>query len=402
MMFKKLTILIFLPCLLTIVWFTYKVNGNSKNLSVQSTSSREDAIEVESTLSRSKQSIWQVSTMNLPDSGDLESIYFIDDKNGWVNSNKHLYRTLDGGGKWEELTVKRPDDSDISLVHFVNQSSGWIVLQKRAENILDYELNHFWLYHTSDGGATWSALYESNESVIFRMSFTGDRYGWMIGTKYTGIRPLKYEILTLYTTDKGKTWNDVSEKINSLAQSVINYQNIAAVNIVSEDEETATTVMGRGELFKTHDAGQSWSYVGNIGNEWPQTGIKRLTKRDSGYNLIGGTVSFEGVWGVVIERQENLLKKYRLRGAYFSDGLFISQQELLASGSSHTDYEKRKKHFVPRNGTIFYSNDNGKSWDIAYQTSKVNTLNKLFAVDANHVWAVGDNGLIIYLKRKNI
>ena len=101
---------------------------------------------------------WVDISANLPagiDRGrtDLRQVHFINDREGWVCDTGlgAIYHTTDGGGTWSTLAVPGASSGYLPTAIFMQDSlEGWLGCSRSNDSGR--------LYHTTDGGVTWTAL----------------------------------------------------------------------------------------------------------------------------------------------------------------------------------------------------------------------------------------------------
>lgn len=186
-------------------------------------------------------------------------IHFLDDDKGWMmlpadvgagNMAVKFFQTSDGGKNWTQVFSNLPTDanSNPTLPHGgiksgftpLNMQEAWVSGQS-------YASNDFYLYHTSDGGHTWSktkdpipntgeAMYLIQPPVFF--------------DGQTGLLPMTIgsegsSTLFLKTQDDGATWTmGVSPVPGSGRYSVASRNDVF--------------VWFGSDLSVSHDGGQSW------------------------------------------------------------------------------------------------------------------------------------------------
>jgi photosystem II stability/assembly factor-like uncharacterized protein len=183
----------------------------------------------------------------------IEWMELMDVDTGWVATNHHLFRTLNGGRNWKNVTpLQRARDKQISGVFFLDASRGWIVLSSDDN---DADTTYFWLASTMDAGTTWTVRhidipewYMPPQPAILDDStlaihFWDERRG-LIGVSGGGLA---------LTLDAGKTWRLVSTP--GLGQLLFATRNDGWLLGSSAKYEF------NGELFVTHDGAQSWQHV---------------------------------------------------------------------------------------------------------------------------------------------
>ncbi len=85
---------------------------------------------------------------------DGESVDFVSPHLGWLAAGSMLFHTVDGGVTWSALSAEGIDIAEVFLrVDFVDQQHGWVLTTPSSDT---WEpLKH---YRTEDGGASWSLL----------------------------------------------------------------------------------------------------------------------------------------------------------------------------------------------------------------------------------------------------
>ncbi len=100
----------------------------------------------------------------------FRSIHFLDSTHGWATSpgpGNSLYRTTDGGTSWTQVIVDPNYEVSLNQVQFLNDSAGFVQSEK-------------FVHATTDGGATWKKSYHHKNAV--GMSFTDATHGWVVGS----------------------------------------------------------------------------------------------------------------------------------------------------------------------------------------------------------------------------
>ena len=95
------------------------------------------------------------------------------------------------------------------------------------------------IYHTGDGGRTWTRRESSTKLPLFGVDFADAEHGWIVGKSG----------LVLATTDGGRTWRPQRCPISAEKPLF----NVAAV-----DAQTAWVVGDWGAIAVTHDGGTTW------------------------------------------------------------------------------------------------------------------------------------------------
>ncbi|MDQ5845389.1 MAG: hypothetical protein M3539_08855 [Acidobacteriota bacterium] len=122
---------------------------------------------------------------------------------------------------------------------------------------------------------------------------------------------------------------------------------------------------------------------------------KHRRRKDDRLWVGGHKDDSRSVLGMVAVNEGDSWKEYLLFGVSFFDIMFLSRDRVLTCGSATPDQQgyTEKRHAV-----VSYSADGGPTWSLIYRNPKARKINALAAVDADHVWAVGDDGLILRLE----
>jgi hypothetical protein len=140
------------------------------------------------------------------------SIYFLDDSNGWMVTDKGIWQTVESGHSWTKL---KGAPSGLLRIWFLDKKHGYAAgLEKRV-------------FETKDAGLTWTLLPISKEALgdptfttFGEIAFSGDNgiiSGWNIPPRRGGPdwmepeqaakrRQLPTLGILLETKDGGKTW----------------------------------------------------------------------------------------------------------------------------------------------------------------------------------------------------
>jgi len=196
---------------------------------------------------------------NLTMSFSKSGMTFINANRGWVTGSTNgvyddlfLYQTDDGGNTWTQPSLPPPHGDAAYFQITGNMCTSYPVMVFGANDaLLPIQCHNYntdsvegWLYRSVDGGSSWTF---TNLPVVFtsRYAFINPTTGWMIGEKKI-----------YHTTDGGATWS---------APKVVSWDGIpwflnettgwvAAYN----DDRTEYA------LVRSTDAGQNWFKIGTI------------------------------------------------------------------------------------------------------------------------------------------
>jgi len=280
---------------------------------------------------------------------DLNGVYFMDGRYGWVIGDRGIiHTTQDNGAEWQPQEPKLNDN--ISDIVFRTREDGWLVtssptgsrILKTVNGGENWELvfqlavapgankndvpvlysvafpnkNKGWvvgdsgrILHSEDGGRNWRRQESGVKDELVHVKFINDKRGWVVGAKGT----------ILFTDDGGRTWErQISGTPNHL------------YHIETRGKENAWIVGDKGVVLRTTNAGVSWERV-------------------------------------AVETTQNLLNI-----AFAND---------------------KNGWIIGWNGTILRSGDGGKTW-IEQESG---TRSHLYGISASkrEVWVVGAEGLVL-------
>ncbi len=213
----------------------------------------------------------------------LNSIFFIDNENGWaVGSEGIILHTTDGGDNW----IEQPSGTDFGLesVDFINPDNGWIAGGKGGVPQTGIILR------TVNGGGTWEEMYIDSSYLLNDVYFTDSLNGWAVGSAsvFVGIWGT-----LLHSIDGGETWI----KQDSIPHSLP----LKDVHFIDPDNGW---VIGGGMapssgylyslIINTNDGGVTWEEQFNYANIYPPLNSVCFTNNNNGWAVGGKSGSFQG------------------------------------------------------------------------------------------------------------
>jgi len=122
---------------------------------------------------------------------NVTGIFFLDAARAWASTSAGFYETADGGLNWNAITTKRPEDA-FNSIFFLDEKNGWVVGRSGR------------LAKTTDGGRTWTKLTNIKPQFVMKdIVFTDRARGWAAGD----------DGALLYTPDGGRSWINVSAPV---------------------------------------------------------------------------------------------------------------------------------------------------------------------------------------------
>ncbi|MDX1582218.1 MAG: YCF48-related protein [Thermoanaerobaculia bacterium] len=250
----------------------------------------------------SAQSGWSIQ-QTLDGYEEVYAIEFVDMNTGWaaIAGPAAIFHTEDGGQTWSEQTLPPEVFDRIYSFFFLDENMGWAALGSGQ------------LLHTNDGGENWT-IQHTADSYLLKPFFVSEDTGWVFGG----------EGLILHTTDGGETWSDQSTGPWDFNDAWF------------FDENTGIAVGFTGAAVRTTNGGDTWTEVD------PDVGV-------SVNNL----------------------------SALF----FVDDQTGWAAGGEDINGE----------GILLKTDDGGQTWELARQDPDVFDFRDIHFVDEDQGWTVGSN-----------
>jgi photosystem II stability/assembly factor-like uncharacterized protein len=171
----------------------------------------------------------------------INDIYFRDKEAGFLLAGNTIFITRDEGTRWEVARSFAPnefDGADVELysVRFSSKKKGWVVgsVSKR-DRVVDSIL-----VYTDDAGETWRRQQAPSRTELIHIDFVSDKRGWIVGEGGT----------ILYTNDAGDNWTRQTSGTTATIYHV-DFRN----------DKRGWAVGERGTILRTTDGGESWNVV---------------------------------------------------------------------------------------------------------------------------------------------
>lgn len=302
----------------------------------------------------SAQSGWIPTRINTG-GNDLNTVYFLDEKRGWVGGdNGFLSRTEDGGSFWVSQHVGTK--AAINDIYFRDKEIGFLL----AGNSI---------YITRDNGATWiksrSFLpeeFEGAEVELYSVRFSSKNKGWVVGS--VSKRERVIDSILVYTDDAGQSWR---------RQRAPSRLELIHIDFVSD--KRGWIVGADGTVLFTRDSGESW------------------TKQNTGTNATLYHVDFRSdKRGWTVGERGTLLRT--TDGGETWTPVPLSVKATLLSIRFLNDDDGWA---IGRGGTILRSSDEGRTWIQQESATRQNLYSLSF--NKNVGWTVGGEGVALRYRR---
>lgn len=287
--------------------------------------------------------------------GDLNTVYFLDSKRGWVGGDDgYLSRTEDGGQSWVRQNVGTK--AAINDIYFRDKEAGFLL----AGNAI---------FVTRDNGSAWTQAriflpeeFEGANVELYSVRFSSKKKGWVVGS--VSRREIVVDSILAYTEDAGETWR---------RQRAPSRTELIHVDFVSD--KRGWIVGQGGTILFTRDGGASW------------------TKQNAGTNRTLYHIDFRNdKKGWVVGERGTLLRT--------TDGgetWTLIPTNVQATLLSVKFPEEDHGWAVGRGGTILRSSDEGRTWVQQNSTTQEN----LYSLNFNKKigWVVGAGGIVLRYER---
>ena len=282
---------------------------------------------------------------------DLNTVYFLDNKRGWVGGDEgFLSRTDDAGVTWVRQTINTK--AAINDIYFRDQEGGFLL----AGNSI---------FVTRDNGSSWTKSrtflpeeFEGAEVELYSVRFSSKNKGWVVGSVSKGERVV--DSILVYTDDAGQSWR---------RQRAPSRLELIHIDFVSD--KRGWIVGADGTILFTRDSGESW------------------TKQNTGTNATLYHIDFRSdKRGWAVGERGTLLRT--TDGGETWTPIAVPAKVTLLSVHFMNDDEGWA---IGRGGTILRSGDEGKTWVLQESTTKQNLYSLNFQKKIG--WAVGGAGMVL-------
>jgi photosystem II stability/assembly factor-like uncharacterized protein len=321
----------------------------------------------------------------------FRGVCFLDANQGWVvGANGTIRHTSDGGNLWVKQTVATTDD--FRGVVFVDNNTGWATCVKpmhynRKEEADDWQAA---IWHTDDGGENWvQQAVPTNTSILHNIDFIDSLSGWAVGTKLVGDDGLhpQHEGAIYHTSDGGLTWSEQYSPGQKITFTTVDF--LDATNGWVVGFPTRSSLKG-GFVFHTADGGKTWDRQEPGGIFDPLWDVQFVDK-NRGY-VVG--FNYVGAWGPPVWRTLDggvtwtkiIMEKCESEGLF---GVAVVGNQVIAVGD---------RDFVVKSVRAWDSCEwvspepPCNHCGCLFNQSYINThyrFEDVFFADENHGWAVG-------------
>jgi len=292
----------------------------------------------------------------------LHAVFFLDQNRGWVVGSKGIVlQTRDGGNTWTARSASTEDV--VRDIFFIDDQNGWLVCEVNSYQLKTKEQPRAYLMKTTDGGEHWKRVEIKGfdvDSVLVRAVFSRKGRGWTFG-----------DAGQIYTThDAGDTWVALRSPTRHLL-----------LGGIFVDEDRGWLVGAGATIIQTSDGGDTWyqSTLPQVEKSVRFTATSFVDNRKGWAVGSGGSVYRTVNGGRTWERQQSTVD------VDLFDVKFVDAVEGWAVGAE---------------GTIIHTSDGGEHWTTE-RSGTPHPLERVFFSDRKHGWAVGFGGTVVsYLRNE--
>ncbi len=292
-----------------------------------------------------------VATQVAPPGQDLNAVYFLDSKRGWIGGdNGFLSHTEDGGRSW----VKQPMQTAAAIndIYFRDKDAGFLI----AGNAI---------FATRGNGGGWTEVrrflpreFEGADVELYSVRFSSKKKGWVVGS--VSKRERVVDSILLYTDNAGETWQ------RQPAPS-----RLELIHIDFANEKRGWISGADGTILTTVDGGASW------------------TKQETGTRATIFHIDFRNEKkGLAVGERGTILQTLN-SGVTWTPVVISTQSTLLNVQFVSDDH----CWAVGRSGRILRTDDGGLTWIEQESGTKQNLYGLHFVKKIG--WAVGGDGMLL-------
>jgi photosystem II stability/assembly factor-like uncharacterized protein len=197
----------------------------------------------------------------------------------WVSGVGGTYaRTTDGGATWRAAVVPDADSLEFRDVEGVSEREAYLLAAGPGDRSR--------IYHTEDGGGSWTPQFVNRDSSAFYdcFAFWDRRSGFTLSDAVKGRFP------AVRTAD-GQTWSDIGDRLPPAQTGEGAFAASGTCTATQDDRHgwIATGAAARARVLRTSDRGDSWREAGTPITQVSQTsGAATIAFRDTLHGVLAG------------------------------------------------------------------------------------------------------------------
>jgi photosystem II stability/assembly factor-like uncharacterized protein len=215
----------------------------------------------------------------------LQAVNAISDKVAWVSGHGGTWaRTEDGGATWTTGVVPEADSMQFRDLHAIDAKRVWLLSAGSGPASR--------IYYSSDGGAHWTQQFRNGNSKAFYdcMDFWDDKQGVALSDGIDGT-------FALLISRNGKDWGLLPTVASPPARPGEGSFAASGTCVVALEKRfawfgTGAAAMGPAMVFRTTDAGRTWTGAPTPIASGPSAGIATVAFRDTQHGVaLGGNLA---------------------------------------------------------------------------------------------------------------
>jgi photosystem II stability/assembly factor-like uncharacterized protein len=301
---------------------------------------------------------WTDITTNIFE--DLKSVFFLNTTTGFIGSTTKIYKTTNSGSTWTSIDVTGAISSSgyIYAIFFADTQKGWVISSSSTAGKI---------IQTVDAGATWTVGADNPTGDLEAMDFYNATLGVVVGG---GVGKCD-----LWYTKNGTTWTKAAAPTFPAGYTRTDVKGVIMVNenIVYADGWGSLVGPQASIQLKSTDGGASWTYLTQLDANKTYDNMYELYFKDVNNGLAVGGYVVRTSDGGTTWTPINFPSGSSLKNIYGSgDNVIVSAID----------------------GTFLSSTDFGTTWKFLTNVPSF-TINSIFAVNHNTIYAGGSNGAIL-------
>ena len=296
---------------------------------------------------------------------DLKSVFFLDENTGFIGSAAKLYKSTDGFTSYTSVDVTGALTSSPSYfkIYFSNTQNGWVLSSTSSVGKI---------LQTTDGGATWTNPVNNTAGNLQTMDFFSGTAGITAGGG-SG----KCDI---YFTNDGTTWTKAAAPTFPPGYTRTDIRGVYMCNTnVAYATGWGSMVGNQASIhIKTTDGGATWTYLSQSETNKVYDNMYGFYFKDANTGLVSGGGTKTSILLKTVDGGVNWEPIDIPCGSQISK-LFGFGDIVIAATNS---------------GSFLKSTNFGTTWELLTQIP-ITTLNAIFAVNDNIIYAGGQDGVLL-------
>jgi photosystem II stability/assembly factor-like uncharacterized protein len=304
----------------------------------------------------------------------LQAISPVSDRVAWASGVGGTWAlTADGGETWRTGIVAGADSLEFRDVEGVSETVAYLLAAGPGDRSR--------IYHTDDGGRSWSLQFTSRDTSAFYdcFAFWDPRRGLVMSDAVAGRFP------ALQTTD-GKTWSDVGDRLPPAQAGEGAFAASGTCTAVAGERHgwISTGAAARARVLATTDGGRTWrAHETPIAQGTATSGGASVGFRDTLHGILGGgDIAVPDSFADNVARSDDGGRTWRLAartpfaGAIYGLAYAGTSRAVVATGPSGAAWSTDEgESWTPLEGVKDY-------WAVAFAGPKTG-------------WLVGTEGRIL-------